>query len=425
MRKDYPLPHLFPRIQGKGETRNTNISRGWLSIALIGWVTACTSATPTPTPPFSLWGDIITFGQAEQMDAPSLWPFTDRVTASWIGADETGIHQDMRLLTASGLSERVVLPLPPKNPYAQQMFPAIEGDVHLLWLDADADSVVRLYSALIAPEMTVERGPTPISEETTRRYTVMPNGDGSLWTISSGGLAIEPSLYAHWIDPQGRPRLEDIYQIARDADWPALTRANDSTIYLFWIRHTDGAVMRSTLLDGIPENITPISETITLNPGDRLVNFSAGLDATHGYLFWNVRRGDGAAETWLTSGLLDTETWSAPVRLGFDRTKGNFESGFNSGAADAARGGDNWLAWSAALAGQFDVLPVAAAHGGELGIAYLRGGAVVGYQAIVTVSGLIGLPALHTDRDRFVYLAWSEPNASGKANLNLTTTRRF
>jgi len=359
------------------------------------------------------------------MDAPSLWPFPDRLTAAWIGADETGIHQDIRSSTAEGLSERVVLPLPPRNPYAQQMFPAGEDNIHLLWLDADSEGQVRLSSAMITPELEVERGPVVVTEQITWRYTAIPNGDGSLWVVTSGGSPIEPSLYAHYIDSEGRPRLKDIYQIATDADWPALARRNDGTVYLFWIRRSDGAVMQSTLANGSVENIQTITETVLLNPGDRLVSFSAGLDQTYAYLVWNVNRANGEAETWFTSNTFDAQTWDAPLRFGFGTTKGSFETGFNSGTAGAARDGGRWLSWATLLTGQFDALPIAAVNDSTLKLLYLQGGGVVGYQDVVPISKLIGMPALLTDRDRFLYLAWSEPGDSGKADLKVTTTRRF
>jgi hypothetical protein len=408
-----------------GRMASSQLSMNKILSMLLLLIAACTTTTPTPTPIVSAWGEIFTLGQAEQMDAPAVWPFQDQVVAAWVGADETGIHQDIRGVSNSGLLERVVLPLPPKNPYAQQMYPDQNGNVHLLWLDADENGVLGLYAALITPQMQVERGPTLISGEITRRFAVIPNGDGSIWVISSGGLAIEPSLYARLIDAQGRPRSQENYQIAGDADWPTVLSTNDGTVYLFWIRHSDGSVMRSTLTNGITDVPQPISQTVMLNAGDRLLSFNAALDVTHGYLFWNVSRADGSAETWFTSGALEAEIWEAPIRMGFDRSKGNFETGFNSGTVGVARTGDNWLSWTVPLAGQFNVLPVATTNGGNLGIVYLQGGGVVGYQDIVMVSRLIGLPALLTDRDRFLYLSWSEPGASGKADLKLTITRRF
>ncbi|MEO8610087.1 MAG: hypothetical protein ABI690_19490 [Chloroflexota bacterium] len=395
-------------------------------VLLLGLLAACTTTAPTPTPPSSAWGTVFTLGQAEQTDAPAIWPFPDHLMATWIGADETGIHQDSRTLSKTGLSERVVLPLPPKNPYAQQMFPAGDHNTQVLWLDANPDGDVRLYAAIISPTLTVERGPTMITDQTTRRYTAILNGDGSLWAISSGGLLIEPRLYVNFIDPQGRPHLDEKDLVATDADWPTIAQANDGSTTVFWIHPSDNRVLRSTFSDGQLQNPEAITDTVTLNPGDRLVSFQAGLDASRMYLFWNVSRANGQAEAWFTSGTSDAPTWPAPQSLSLDTTSDHFETGFNSGTANAARAGSHWLSWAAVMPGQFDSLPVGAVNAGKLGIVYLHDGIVAGYQDIIPVSGLIGLPILLTDRDRFLYLAWSEPNfATGKADLKLTMTKGF
>ena len=94
---------------------------------------------------------------------------------------------------------------------------------------------------------------------------------------------------------------------------------------------------------------------------------------------------------------------------------------------------DLWLRlwWVRPLAGQFDTLPVAAymdtaspTTPDQVIVAYFRGGQVVGYQPIVPLqTTLLAPPALYADRDRHLYLAWSEPTANGYAELKLTTTR--
>jgi hypothetical protein len=184
--------------------------------------------------------------------------------------------------------------------------------------------------------------------------------------------------------------------------------------------------MRSVFADGQLQNPQAIMKSIDLSPGDRLVSFSASLDASVTYLFWNISRANGQNETWLASGTSDGVNWAAPQRLGFEIATGNIESGFNSGTVSAARSGSQMVTWAAALPGQNDPLPVAVTHDKKLGIVYLQQGTVVGYQDVVAVSALIGLPALRTDRDRFLYLTWSEPNVTmGKADLKLTTTRRY
>jgi hypothetical protein len=398
-------------------------SRFWYIAPLL--LAACTVIGASPTPITSSWGTVIELGQTEQPDAPALWTTQTRLTALWIGADNTGIHQDIRTIDATGISERVVLPLPPRNPRDQQIFPAAGDNLAVLWLDGDPTGVTRLYAAVITPDRQVERGPTAVSEEATWRYAAIPNGDGSSWAISSGGLSFESGLYARYMDGEARPRLKFDSQIVSDGDWPALVKTNEGTIYLFWIQPSDGQIFRAVFANGELTDIQPVTSTVLLNPGDQLRHFNAALDQTHFYLFWNIVRSNGEAETWITSDQSNGADWQQPVRLGITPSTQSFETGFNSGIVQAAGTGENWVSWGMPLSGQFDVLPVAALlNSGQLGIVYLKGGTVVGVQDITPVSRLLGLPILTTDRDRFLYLAWSEPNSSGQADLKLTTTRR-
>ncbi len=391
---------------------------------LLSLLTSCGgAASTTPTPPASPWGEIVTLGETEQTDAPDIIIQTDQVIAAWIGADERGVHQDMRALRANGLGEIIVLPLPPVHPYAQQVAAGSAGHFHLLWLDAVADET-RLFSALVTNTPELERGPTIVSHEHTLRYTALANGDGSLWTVTSGGVIAEPSLYARYIDAAGRPRLEDRSAAVSDADWPALLRDDTGALWLFWLRHSDGQVLRSPFVDGWAENPQIISPGLALNPGDRLMDFNAALNSQDTYLFWNVTRADGRPESWYARGRLDTVTWGAPQRLRFDMIDAPFETGFNTGTAQQAAEGERDLVWARPLATSPDVLPVAGLADNRLVVLYLRAGAVAGYQQITTVNGLLGAPNLLTDRDRHLYLAWAEVGSSGSARLRLTMTRR-
>jgi hypothetical protein len=390
----------------------------------------CTAVTAQPEVLLSSWGIILTLGQAEQADAPSVWASPNGVRVSWIGADETGIHQDIRTANLEGLSERVVLPLPPANPYDQMMLPASDERVHLLWLDTH-DNQPHLYSAIITPDHQVERGPTLVSDETARRYTAVGNGDGSLWTVWSGGKLYEPRLFARQVDSAGRPTFRENYQIARDADWPTIARTNDGTLHLFWIQPSDRQVMGGQLVDGQVENVQPITQTIQLQPGDRLTDFSAGFDLTHGYLFWNVTRADGTAETWYTSGAVNTGNWAMPQQLGINReaicqtdctTTATIQTGLTTGATFSAEEGADWASWASPLAGQFDTLPLAVQVGDEIGVIYLQNGNVAGYWG-VTTGDLIGKPNLTADSDRYLYLTWAQTGANGMADMQLATIK--
>lgn len=396
---------------------------GWVGLLLL--LAGCVGDPVTPTEPTSLWGRIFTVGQAEQIDAPLIWPDTQQVVMAWIGADETGVHQDIRAVRADGLSEKVVLPLPPVHPYAQQFAASLANTLHLLWLDANPNNETRLYSAIVTTNLELDRGPTLVSEQAARRYTSIPAGDGALWTISAGGLLAEPGLYVRYLDLVGRPQIRESYELVSDADWPTVTQRNDGTVDVFWIQNSTGKIFHATFADGVLENPRELLTTVTLNPGDRLDNFSAALDDTHSYLFWNISRADGQAESWFASAVLDSPKWSAPVRLGVVTAgDSSFQTGFNTGAAHSAQAGDPAVAWVRPLAGQFDVLPLAGVlEKTRLVMLYLRGGDIVAAQDIAPIHLPLSAPNLTSDRDRHLYLAWSQPNDSGSADLNLTMTR--
>ncbi|HEX2907831.1 MAG TPA: hypothetical protein VHO69_13265 [Phototrophicaceae bacterium] len=391
---------------------------------LVGLVLAGCASTPTPPPPVtSAWGTIITVGQAEQTGAPNLLAENKQVSLAWIGADETGVHQDSRTITTTGLSARVVLPLPPTRPYAQQIAPASGGRFHLLWLDADAEAQSQLYTATITSALETERGPVQLSSQPTRRYTLLPADNGTLEIITSGGQPAEPALFYHFVDASGRPRQETNNALVTDADWPTLAHTSDNTAYLFWRQPNDGQVLRGQLVNGRVDTPEPVTQ-IRLKAGDRLDSLNAALDNTTQYLFWNLTRANGDHESWYTCRSLNENSWSPADRLGVQpQPDQSFETGFNSGAAKVARNGEHWLSWAAPLTGQFEMLPVAARVGNTLALIYFQGGQLIGYQAIVTPVEILGQPVLQADRDKFLYLAWAQPNANGSADLYLTTLK--
>jgi hypothetical protein len=375
----------------------------------------------------SAWGEIVTIAQSEQANAPALFASASgSVTAVWVGADDAGIHHDMRV----NRDEALVLPLPPGRPALQTLYPTnIDARVHLLWLDADYElrndpllaNETYLFSALISAG-TVERGPVRVSSGRTLHYAAAALPDGSLWAAWSGRLLTEPELYLQPIDNTGRPLQPQ--RIALNADFPTFARAEDGTLYLFWIQLGSRRVYRARVLQGSLQDTLAVTYVPTLNAGDRLVSISASMDRTHGYLFWNIGRVDGRAETWWASGTLTADEWALPQRLGITTADAAFTTGFNGGAGVTASAGETWQAWSAPLLGQHDAQPVAAWDGAQLGIVYLQAGSIVGYQAVVTVDILIGTPALLTDRNRHLYLSWAYPTPNAYANLLLTSTRR-
>lgn len=327
----------------------------------------------------------------------------------------------MRQWTDGSLSPVTVLPLPPVHPFAQSWAAAPDGALHLLWLDASDEAENQLFSALITPQIRVERGPTPISDELALRYAVAEDSGGRVWAAWSGGLLSEPALSLRSIDAAGRPRPTQL--VSASGDYPALGHLNDGTLLLFWLQR--GQLLRATLDNGIVGPPAALTAAVYLDAADRLHSLTAAVDQTHAYVFWNITRANGQDETWLAAGELGASSWAQPQRLEFDRLENQtFETGFNTGTASAATTGETPLAWAAPLAGQYAVLPVAVESPSGLGVLYLSGGSIVGYQEIVSGVKLSGAPALTVDRNRHLYLAWAQPSAQAPADLLLTSTLR-
>lgn len=382
---------------------------------------AACQTSPEPPQPSSAWGDITTITQAEQSGAPSVWADPSRLIAAWVGSDDAGIHHDVRGWVDGKLSPVTVLPLPPAHPYAQSWVTGSGDSLHLFWLDSASNGETQLFSALIDPQLAVERGPTEVSNTLALRYAAAPGNDGQAWIAWSGSVLAEPELNLQAIDDAGRPQLPQ--RIALNADYPAIVRANDGTMLLFWLE--SGQLMRAVLANGALLEQTTLINAVYLGAGDRLHSLSAGLDRTHANVFWNLTRATGQNETWVVSTAIGATTAAQPTLLMIETLpRSSFETGFNTGSATAAGSGNTPLSWAAPLAGQYDALPVAVQSPTGLGVVYIREGAIAGYQEVVGGTQLIGTPTLISDRNRDLYLAWFQPSADGAAGFLLTTTKR-
>lgn len=381
---------------------------------------------PVPIAPAHLeletaWGPAHLLAQTEQSAPVALTVDAGRVFAAWVGADERGVHHDARLLAAGLLAEPVTLPLPPVHPYAQQAYPSLAGNIHLLWLDANRAGVTELYTALISPALTVERGPTPVAAEiNARRYAALPVGDGSLWVLWSGASLAEPTLFLSRVDGLGRPLPSTL--LSSYADYPALAPSHDGQLYAFWLNTAEGRFHGSPLQESASFAPMSLGYGPDLAPGDQLQSVYAAADTSHLYLFWNIQGADGLAHSWLMTSPLSGWDWSAPQRLGLHLAPdaGAFETGFNSGAAQSASLGEAPLSHARPLSSPSDILPVAAQWGDQVGVVYFQAGGIVAAQAIAGAS-LLAAPALAVDQSRYLYLAWTQASAEGPAALFLAS----
>ena len=362
-------------------------------IFLALYFSACTSTVPP-----SFWEPIVILAETEQSHAPALLVQNNIRVAAWIGADNAGIHQDARLLINNSLGEAVTLPLPPAQPYSQQLLPGVNEQYHLLWLDQDTSNELRLHSALLNPDLSIARGPVIVSDRRTGRFIAMSLGDGKVLVLWSGGPLAEPTIFTQVVSARGIPEAPQ--PLITNAEWPAMIQANDGTRHLTWLESSTRQLHYGQLNNGQLIGNDTITNTLNLSDGDRLHGFQLGLDFTHVYLFWNITPHAGTDEAWYSARALGGGAWSTPQQLGIGESLATtIETGLNTGIVQATTEGNTWLKWASPLAGQFDVLPVAVSQGNELGIVYLQSGDQIGYQPVKPLRGpLIGLPTLLTDR---------------------------
>lgn len=395
----------------------------WFVLLFLLLVAGCTSAADPPAKPVpSAWGEVLTIAHTPQLHAPAFWSTGDISAFAWIESDSAGVHQDVRFLNDKGLTAPLALPLSPVRPDRLMLLP-VGDDSLLFYLDAAPSGETRLYSAVFGLDQQLKAGPTPVSTTRTEAYTLLRGADGTVWVIWTGGSPAEPGLYAQEIDQLGRARPSQLITVG--AKFPTTGTVHNGRPPLYWLNTATNQIYRASFDQGQLLNPQVLTHSIRLEAGERLINFSTAQDSTHGYLFWNTVKADGTPQTWFTAGGLEAENWFTPVllRIALSETA-DFVTGYNGGMGFRAQMGTTPLTWAAPAVGQSELLPVAAQLDKQLAIIYFQAGTIVGYQPVFQLEqNLIGLPALQTDFERHLMLAWAAPESTGEAALQWTTTR--
>lgn len=394
------------------------------AILLCLLLTACRSEIipdlgATPIAP-SLWGEVTLIAEGEQSIAPTIAVSNGHVFTAWTGADEIEARQYMSRLPDS---DPTILVLSVAAPYSQHMYPAGDGGLHLLWLDQDQVSGdTHLYSATVQPNLIAELGRNALSEDHVGGYTAISTGNGGLQVVWSGGLLDEPTLYTQAIDAGGRIGYPT--QIVANAQYPVIMHTAEGLRYVIWLRGS--GIYRAELHRDRVVNTQRITDAVPLRSGDRIIDLHTGADQTHGYLFWNINRADGSNESWFSTGEIAASRWTAPERIAVDLpfSESKVQTGFNSGSVDIAKLGSLPATWVSSTGSFGDTVPLATVIDGSLSILYWQSGGVIGYQRIITAEHIIGTPTLITDRDRHLYLAWSELTTSGSSQFFFTSTHQ-
>lgn len=402
-------------------------------LGIIWLLSACTPApipptitpipTPTPTPRSSAWGDVELVAQAEQTHAPDILSWFGGKLLVWTGADNNEARHYMQ-----GRTQTSILALKAFYPFEQQLYPADTNDVRMLWLDStERDSrELRLLAGVVSQDAVAEFGPNPVSQIRTRHYDGLVQNDNRLLAIWSGGTGVINNLYINHIDVRGRPTSATL--VRQSADYPVIVQSSLG-IEVFWLQDNGRDAYRSRYLPNIeppslqePQGLTRLGREYN---DLAIENFYVGMDSTHMYLFWQMWAVDGTRQVLFSSGSIADNDFSDPAPLAItpDETR-TVQTTYNSGTVYAAQNDGMTAEYAIPLKGQHSVLPIAISMDNRLGIAYFADGQLLGYQDVVQTEALIGEPSIEADRDRHLYLAWSEPTEFGYADLLTVTTRR-
>lgn len=137
---------------------------------------------------------------------------------------------------------RVRLPLG-DAPRQAALFGGQGTEVQLLWLDRkNPTGAAHLYTARIAADLTLLRGPTEVNALDTLDYAAIRLASDDLLTLWTAAVPGQPAtpLTLQVIDSTGRPRTA--LRIAADATLPMLTSDSAGRLHAAWLEPQIGGV---------------------------------------------------------------------------------------------------------------------------------------------------------------------------------------
>ncbi len=413
----------------------------YLFLALLIELAACAPpvSVPSQAPPFLPWSVAVTVAEAFHLDAPAVGLAGEAWAVVWADGPDLFF---CRVAPDGARGPVQMLNLGGRTPWNPVLLPAPEDGWHLLWQDVDIFGDARLFSARLAADGLLLRGPVAVSAGAVTQVAAAP-GDAGAAIVVWADDAPRPTLYGQRIDAQGRP-VGAAVEIARGASHPALARTAGGLWALAWLSSDDAGVSRQALVrlsdrplpwEGEAEAVA-LGEVSLADVTAYVETVRLGLDRAHGYLFIGHR--DAATGLPRTDALIFSleadSAGTSVVRLealalpaAAPATTPDVTTGFNTGPAFAppSAGEGISLGWPVPAWGQFDALPVAFEADGAVVVGYFQGGGLIGWQPVGVGARAGGTPGLWTDRERHLTLAWADlpDSADGPAALRLCTTR--
>ncbi|MEL7435285.1 MAG: hypothetical protein AAFN11_15160, partial [Chloroflexota bacterium] len=285
-------------------------------------------------------------------------------------------------------------------PLQQRLF-TTDDNILLFWLDRTAEDFdLRVQVGGFNRGGIAELGPVVLSDQPTRNYSVVPTDDNLFRVVWSGGLGQTTNLYLNQVDAFGRPFGGGRLRIG--GDYPALLRAIDGTVHLFWLEDNGRDAYSATFNESNDPVLTDIQRVVTANISgtDIIEHFSLAYDGETVTLIWHVRRVNNTRLVITSSASLanasDASAYTAPEPLRLPD--------------------DTVVQWLTPTNSPESNLPVAVHDGRTLSFAQMTDGQLTHIEQLVETGSLIGAPAIASS-PRTLALSWAQPSGAGYANL--------
>ena len=381
---------------------------------------ACTPAepiVPTAMPITSAWGIPQVLATVPSVYAPALMVDGKQRWLAWTQDRE----REQRHIAANEGDDSTILALKAWYPFGYQLLPAVNGDVHWLWLDrtqADTNRL-RLQSALVNDERIAELDANALSPNAVYHFSAVSLEEGGALVVWSEGLIGAENLAMVRLDGAGRGPFR--ISLNMYGNYPVVSRTNEGVIWMFWL--AEGGLWRGQIVGDVLQQVERLVDTPEIAIGERMENVQVAFDAKRAYVLWQLVTADGTPYVMMVSGGNDARSWSVPQQLTFSELPFNTQTGYNGGEAKATSTGRGvGVGWATMERGQHSPLPVAITVGDELAVLYLQNGEPIAVQRLLDVETLFSAPTIATDNDRHITVAWAQPvDMDGAALMMLST----
>lgn len=386
----------------------------WLSLMVVITVTGLFAvARVLDSPEYTYrWATVHEIGSTNGLSSAAFWLSERHSRIIWNAA-----RLDAPLAYTSLSQTNKAQPLlnyPGITPRIWQTAPASANAYHLIWLDQNE----KLYSARLDSEGQTLRGPIELTSEASS-FIVLPYSEDRVFVA----WIDHNRLFATDIDPAGRPRQlldplrDNVSLIAGAVD-------QESNLHLLWLESGTSDNWAVHYRVTTPENMTLESPETLLAfqtaPDEIITSFTAGLDQSHGYVFWGLARADqpDIERIFSFSFPLDQPTTIQFTELALPA---QFEPDAQLPQSDFALGPvaalppeasvHAALRWPRPATGQHPLLPLALTlrinDVWYPAIVYYQSGSALGYQIIALVPANAAPPTVAIDSAADLHITWA------------------